>query len=294
MRTSILPLLLLLLLCAALTAAPGVARAQLGDPDSFSDDPAVLAHLGFEDFDDPSLDAFWFASAWERDGVVYAGEGLVTAARCVPGMDSASFDGDPTTECGGENRYLAHDTERTLAPRFAADQVGFFYGTRGEELWIDVWLSDGSVRGFVMMGGAPEGGTGTAGYFAYGTGSPQLRIERVLVRSAPGGVDEVSFGTASSQDFAAVALDELEATCSVTGLAEAIAQTPMTNALGDDLDARMAQILDWWDARDALRVARGLELVLFRLELGLGSGAIDAADAEPLRACLEVLLASAR
>lgn len=184
-----------LALCAlcALGIPGGEAHAQLGDPDRFGTDPASLAHLPAATFDEPVLWGFAFARAWIHDGVVYGGPGVITSDACIPGMDSAAFDGDRTTECGGANGYLVHDGFRVLTPVWQVDQVGFYYGTVGRSLTIRVRLSDATVRDFELRGRDAEG-RGTAGYFAYATGDPFLRIEQVVIVSELGAVDQVAFG----------------------------------------------------------------------------------------------------
>ncbi|MFT5430643.1 MAG: hypothetical protein ACI9OJ_001319 [Myxococcota bacterium] len=176
----------------ALAFFPTLASGQTCAVDSFTLDPTEFEHLAVEDFQGFALDN-WNAVT-EADPIVAAGAaiwGMVwpTNGWCIPGMDNGG-------SCGGTNIYLASAIDLHVEPLSAVSQIGFRYGTQGQDFHILLTLSDGSEHHFT-----PEdlhtnawGGQNNYGFFGYCTGDDTLTISHVYMWGADGGIDDLRLG----------------------------------------------------------------------------------------------------
>lgn len=170
------------LLAATLFAS--AAHAQVCDPASYTTDPSGFAGLAVHDYQAvaPYTQSFGHdeANPYTHDGIDYWPQFWATNSWCIPGMDSLY------PSCGGTNIYLANPFQQWLKPAAPTEAVALRWGTQGPSTTVEVHLTDLTTRTFPIVG--------QTDFFGYCTGSPTLKVVKIKLENADGGVDDVSFG----------------------------------------------------------------------------------------------------
>lgn len=266
----------LVTLALALLTFPTLAAAQPCSPDTWTSDPAGFEHLEVEDFQAYPL-GNW-ANVPESDPVVVGSAGLwgslwATTGWCIPGMDNGGT-------CGGDNVYLASAVDLHITPVEPFSQIGFRYGTQGQNFYIEITLSDGSVHLFNPQQLHPNGwgGNENYGFFGYCTGDDSLTIEYVQMWGGDGGIDDLRTGDSGT---GGCSLDDLAQTITDLGLGQnkahplvqKVAQTQMM--LAKDKPCQAINALD--------QLAH--KVIQWRAKF------IPTADADALLECIDAIIA---